>query len=150
MPHYKATVSSSWSAAETFEYLATFSNAAHWDPGVLAAEQLDPGPVGAGTRFLLKVAFLGRSIPLTYAVTSYDPPRAVVLAAAGRLIRSVDRIVVTPAGDGATVSYDADVQLRGPLSLLHPLMNAGFQVVAGKAAAGLTQALAAARPRSRS
>jgi len=29
-------------------------------------------------------------------------------------------------------------------------MNAGFQVVAGKAAAGLTQALAAARPRSRS
>ena len=142
MPRYQATVSSARSAPETFDYLATFGNAAHWDPGVASGEQLDPGPVRAGTRFRLQVRFLGRSIPLTYEVTSYDAPHAVDLTAANGLLRSVDRIVVTPAGAGTTVSYDADVRLRGPLSLLDPLMNKGFQTVAGRAADGLTRALA--------
>jgi hypothetical protein len=63
MAHYHATVDSRRSARDTFEYLATFSNAAEWDPGVLAAEQLDPGPVRAGTRFRLVVPFLGGACP---------------------------------------------------------------------------------------
>jgi Polyketide cyclase / dehydrase and lipid transport len=146
MPHYQATVRSARSAPETFDYLATFSNAAHWDPGVTAGEQLDPGPVRAGTRFHPLVRLVGRSIPLTYAVTSYNPPRAFVLTAANALLRSVDQITITPAGTGATVSYQADVRLRGPLSLLDPLMSKGFQAVAGRAAEGLTGALAQAQP----
>ena len=59
MAHYHATVESRSPAAETFGYLAAFSNAAEWDPGVLAGEQLDAGPVRAGSRFRLKVPFLG-------------------------------------------------------------------------------------------
>ena len=46
MARYHATVESRRSATETFGYLATFSNAAEWDRGVLAGEQLDPGPAG--------------------------------------------------------------------------------------------------------
>ena len=46
MARYHAAVESQHPAAETFGYLATFSNAAEWDPGVLAGEQLDPGPAG--------------------------------------------------------------------------------------------------------
>ena len=46
MARYLATVESRSPAAETFGYLAAFSNAAEWDPGVLAGGQLDPGPVG--------------------------------------------------------------------------------------------------------
>ena len=61
MARYHATVESRQSATDTFGYLATFSNAAEWDPGVLAGEQLDPGPVGAGSRFRLVVPFLGRA-----------------------------------------------------------------------------------------
>jgi dehydrogenase/reductase SDR family member 12 len=53
MARYYATVESGRSAAGTFGYLAAFSNAAEWDPGVLAGEQLDPGPVRAGSRFRL-------------------------------------------------------------------------------------------------
>ena len=36
MPRYQATVASRRPAADTFGYLATFSNAAEWDPGVMA------------------------------------------------------------------------------------------------------------------
>ena len=55
MARYQTTVQSQRPAAETFAYLAIFSNAVAWDPGVLAGEQLDPGPVRPGTRFRLVV-----------------------------------------------------------------------------------------------
>jgi len=49
MAYYHAAVESRRSATETFGYLAIFSNAADWDRGVPAGEQLDPGPDGAGS-----------------------------------------------------------------------------------------------------
>jgi hypothetical protein len=139
--HYHAIVGSKRGAEETFGYLATFSNAAQWDPGVLSGEQLDPGPVRVGTRFRLVVPFLGRRLPLTYVVTQYSPQRVVALDAASRLLRLTDRIEVAADGDGALVSYDADVRLRGPLRLLDPLLQRGFGAVGDRAVSGLTAAL---------
>jgi len=143
MAHYHATIDSRRGPAETFDYLATFSNAARWDPGVLAGEQLDPGPVRLGTRFRLVVPFLGRRLPLTYVVTRYCADGMIALEAVSRLLRLVDWIEVAAQGDGATVSYDADVRLRGPLRLLDPLLQRGFGVVGERAAAGLAHALEA-------
>ena len=141
MARYQATVASRHPAADTFGYLATFSNAAEWDPGVLSARQLDPGPVRPGTRFRLTVPFLRRRLELTYAVVTLAPGREVVLAATSRLLRATDRIAVAPDGDGATVSYQADVRLRGPLRLLDGLLRPGFRAVGDRAAAGLARAL---------
>jgi Polyketide cyclase / dehydrase and lipid transport len=141
MTRYYATVESGRSAAETFGYLATFSNAAEWDPGVLAGEQLDPGPVRAGSRFRLRVPFLGVRMSLTYEVIRFVPDREVLLQAANALLRSTDRIVITGAADGSTISYDAEVQLRGLLRVLDPLLRPGFRTVAERAAAGLAGAL---------
>jgi len=146
MAHYHATVESRSPAAETFGYLATFSNAAEWDPGVLAGEQLDAGPLGAGSRFRLKVPFLGARMSLTYEVIRFVPGREVQLGAASGLLRSTDTVVVTGAADGSTVSYDAEVQLRGLLRMLDPLLRPGFRVVAERAAAGLADALSRRPP----
>ena len=142
MAHYHATIDSRRGPAETFDYLATFSNAAQWDPGVLTGVQLDPGPVRVGTRFRLVVPFLGRRVPLTYAVTRYSPEGMITLEAVSRLLRLADRIEVAADGDGAMISYDADVRLRGPLRLLDPLLQRGFGAVGDRAAAGLARALA--------
>jgi hypothetical protein len=73
MARYHATVESRRSATETFGYLATFSDAGGWDPGVLAGQQLDPGPAGAGSRFRLVVPFLGLRMSLTYEVIRCVP-----------------------------------------------------------------------------
>lgn len=141
MARYQVTVTSLRPAADTFAYLATFSNAATWDPGVLAGEQLDPGPVGPGTRFRLTVPFLGRRMVLTYRVTSYRQGHQVVLTATSGLLHATDRIAVTGGADGSVVSYEAEVRLRGPLRILDPLLRPGFRAVADRAAAGLTRAL---------
>jgi len=145
MARYLATVESRSPAAETFGYLAAFSTAAEWDPGVLAGEHLDPGPVRAGSRFRLVVPFAGARMSLTYEVISLVPDREVVLHAANAVLRSTDRIVVTGAADGSTVRYDA-VRLRGPLRVLDPLLQPGFRAVAERAAAGLTDALSRRPP----
>ena len=141
MARYQATVQSPRPPTETFTYLATFSNAAEWDPGVLAGEQLDAGPVAPGTRFRLVVPFLGRRMPLTYQVTSYQPGHEVMLTAANGLLHATDKITVTGDAGGSAVSYDAEVRLRGPLWILDPLLRPGFRAVAARAAAGLAQAL---------
>ena len=95
-----------------------------------------------GTRFRLVVPFLGRRLPLTYQVITLVPGREIVLAASSRLLRATDRILVDPAAGGATVSYQADVRLRGPLALLDALLRPGFRAVGQRAAAGLAHALA--------
>lgn len=144
MARNRASVQSLRPAAETFGYLADFSNAAHWDPGVLAAERLDSGPVGTGSRFRLVVPFLGRPTELIYEVTSYGPGHTVTLAAVSRLLQATDTIAVTGGPDACTVSYAAEVRLRGPLRVLDPLLRPGFQAVAARAVAGLTRALSGA------
>jgi hypothetical protein len=48
MAKYHAAVESRRSAHDTFDYLATFSNAAEWDPGVLAAGNLTRTRSGPG------------------------------------------------------------------------------------------------------
>ena len=67
-----------------------------------------------------------------------------MFAAANRVLRSTGRIVVKCDGDGASVSYDADVRLRGPLRLLDSLMRPGLYAVADRVGPGLTRALSAA------
>lgn len=109
---------------------------------MISAEQLDGGPVRPGTRFRLVVPFLGRRMVLTYQAVMLVPGREIVLAASSRLLRATDRILVDPAAGGATVSYQADVRLRGPLALLDPLLRPGFRAVGQRAAAGLALALA--------
>ncbi|HEX9064748.1 MAG TPA: SRPBCC family protein [Streptosporangiaceae bacterium] len=146
MAIYEATIPSAWPADDTFGYLAVFSHAEEWDPGVLSGEALDPGPVRPGSRFRLVVPFLGRNLPLTYQVTEFSSAeRRVVLDATSTLLRARDVITVLPAsagGQATAVSYQAEVTLRGPLRLLDPVLTKGFGKVGDRAANGLRARLA--------
>lgn len=147
MASYEATIPSAWPAGETFGYLAVFSNAEEWDPGVLSGEALDSGPVRAGSRYRLIVPFLGRKLPLTYEVTDFsEQDMRVVLDATSTLLRARDTIIVRPAsaaGRATTVRYQAEVRLRGPLRLFNPVLARGFGKVGDRAASGLSDVLAA-------
>jgi Polyketide cyclase / dehydrase and lipid transport len=148
MASYEATVPSAWTADETFSYLAVFSNAAQWDPGVLTGRPLDAGPARVGSRYRLVVPFLGLRLPLVYQVSELSAAdRVVTLVARNGLLCARDRIAVSdqPAGQ-VLVSYRADVSLRGPLRILEPMLRKGFRAVGDRAAAGLSAALSAARP----
>ena len=80
--------------ADVFEYLARFSNAAYWDPGVSSAEDITPGPPAYGSTYRLVVRFLGLSVPLEYRIEEIDTPKRVVLRAENSMVRSTDVIEV--------------------------------------------------------
>ena len=148
MATYEATVDSAWTADETFDYLADFSNAEHWDPGVLAGERLDAGAgrVTTGSSFRLVVPFAGRRMTLVYRVVFISREnREVVFEAENAVLHARDRIVIRSAGasgTGCTVTYRADVRMRGLLGPLNPVLGRGFRTVGDRAVKGLVGALA--------
>jgi hypothetical protein len=142
MARYRTTLDATASPEAAFDYLAEFSNAKHWDPGVVDGENLDPGPVGPGSRFRLVARFLGRDVPLEYRVAELDRPRRVVLEAEDGAVRSVDEIRVAKVDGTTRVTYEADLRLRGPFGrVLDPLLALVFRRIGDRAAGGLRQAL---------
>ncbi len=128
--------------ADVFEYLARFSNAAYWDPGVSSAEEITPGPPAYGSAYRLVVKFLGLSVPLEYWIEEIDTPKRVALRAENSIIRSTDLIEVAFAdGGGSIVTYEATLAPKGASAVLEPLLGAAFRRIGDRASAGLRAAL---------
>jgi uncharacterized protein YndB with AHSA1/START domain len=138
MAIFRTSVSSPRPPEDVFAYLARFSNAAHWDPGVSAAEDLTPGPPAFGSTYRLMVRFLGLTVPLEYRIEEIDAPRRVVLRAENAMVRSTDAIeVAATLGGGSTVTYEATLLPKGASAALAPLMGVAFRRVGNRAAARL-------------
>lgn len=147
MAHYTTTIHTDWQRETAFAYLAEFSNAAEWDPGVERALSLSPDPLVVGARFELEVGFAGRTIALTYETVELDSPSRVTLAAETGLVASRDVLSFEPApGGGTTVNYDADLRLKGPLKLLDPVLRVSFRRIGDRARDGLAARLAGPAP----
>lgn len=141
MTTYHATVRSTWSRDDVFEYLAMFSNAAEWDPGVLSAGRRDAGPLGVGSVFHLVVQFRGRGLPLDYQIVAFDPPEQVRLRAVSPQVISEDAITCRPDGSGTVVDYRADLRMRGVYAVVNPILGPMFQKIGDRAMEGLTGVL---------
>ena len=141
---YRMSVPSARHPADVFEYLARFSKAAFWDPGVSSAEEITPGPPACGSAYRMMVEFLGLSVPLEYRIEEIDIPKRVALRAENAFITSTDVIEVAPAdGGGSIVIYEATLVPKGVSTLLEPLLGAAFRRIGDRASAGLRAALAA-------
>jgi hypothetical protein len=142
MARYRTTVESTKSPEEAFDYLAEFSNAREWDPGIVEAADLTGDPVGPGSRFRLVSRFLGRRVPLEYRIIEYDRPTRVVLAADEASIRSTDEIRFVATKGGTRITYEADLRLKAPFgTFMDPLLALAFRRIGARAAAGLREAL---------
>ena len=142
MATYSTQIQAAKAQDEVFEYMATFSNAREWDPGVADGEALTPGPVAVGSVFRLGVRMAGRVVPFEYRVLELDRPRRVVLQATRGHLTSTDTITVDGAGSGSRVGYVAVLEGRGVLRLVSPLLARFFSAMADRAAAGLRATLA--------
>jgi carbon monoxide dehydrogenase subunit G len=142
MARYVTTIDSPRSREELFAYLADFSNAAEWDPGVAAAERLGgEGQVALGDEFRVMVRAVRGETPLIYRVTAIERPSSVTFRAESGLLVSLDTITFDRRGGGTRVRYDADLRLKGPLGLADPLLRVVFSRIGDRAREGLCRAL---------
>jgi hypothetical protein len=122
--------------------MARFSNAAEWDPGVAAAEELTPGPPALGSTYRLQVRSFGRTTPLDYRVTEFAHPSRVVVSAENSTLRSIDVIEITSGpGTGSTLTYKATLTLKGFFAVASPLLGLAFRRLGDRAAQGLRATL---------
>lgn len=142
MARYRGTVSTSRSADEVFDYLAEFSNAAEWDPGVVAASRLDAGPIGRNSMFRLQVRVGRWTVPFDYRIVAFEPPTRVAVVADRGTVRSEDTItIVSDATGGSTLTYDARLRLKGVYAIAEPLLCLGFRRIGDRGIAGLRRTL---------
>jgi carbon monoxide dehydrogenase subunit G len=128
--------------ARAFDYVADFSRAAEWDPGIPSGRRLDEGPVGVGSRFELRSRFGSTEQTIVYRVTRHDPPDRVTFEGEGGRFRGTDEITFAERdGGGTVVTYVADLALRGLASVALPFIRGRLDEMSDRAVAGLRAAL---------
>jgi hypothetical protein len=142
MASYSARVTSPRPPSEVFDYMARFSNAAEWDPGVAEATEVRPGASALGSTYRLMVRSFGRTVPLEYRIVEMDRPRRVVLSAKNSMVRSTDVIEISSGpGSGSTLTYDATLRLKGVAALFTPFLSLSFRRIGDRAIVGLRATL---------
>ncbi|AQA05387.1 polyketide cyclase [Mycobacterium sp. MS1601] len=140
MPTVSRTFTVSIPPAQVLEYLKDFANAEHWDPGTQRCTRLDSGPVVVGSRWHNESKIFGVSTELEYTLKEVSSDR-VVFEGNNKSSTTVDTIVVTAAPEGAQISYQADLTMRGAGKLADPAMKLIFEKLAGDTEAQMTSAL---------
>lgn len=139
MADYEATVPSTWSREQTFDYLADFRNVAEWDPSMQRADLVSGTAGQAGAAYRLVMTMAGKPVELTYTATEVQRPERFVMRCETDSIVSVDTISVAP---DAAVTYSAALELRGARKLADPLAQVGLTRASEKARESLAGKLA--------
>lgn len=134
MAEYTGTVDTTMSPEEAFDYMAEFSHTSEWDPNCETAERTTPDPLGVGSRFDLKFSGIaGKQLELGYEMKEFERPSRFVLEADEDHVRSLDTIEITPKGSGATVTYNAQLELKGAFKLADPILGMGLSKAGSEA-----------------
>lgn len=137
MARYVTTIESPMKPSEAFELMADVRNFERWDPGVSRSVLVDGEAGEMGSAY--DVSLTGMT--LRYVTIEHQPPHRLVVEAKNLLLRSYDVVTVVPTDDGSSVTYDAMVELQGPLGLFDALLGLAFDRIGDRAAAGLAEAL---------
>ena len=141
MAKYFTTIETPMSPADAFEYMTDLRNFAEWDEGVRAVDQVTGDGPGAGTAYDVELDNTPIPMTLRYRTVIFDRPHEAVVRAANSWLTSVDTVTVEPSGEGAVVTYEADLTLNGPLGVFDRLLRPVFERIGDRATAGLVTAL---------
>jgi carbon monoxide dehydrogenase subunit G len=138
---YRREIELSTPADETFAYIADFSHAAEWDPGIAESRRLDDGPVAVGSRFELIALFRGNRQRFEYVVTELQPGRRIALHGDGDKALSDDTIEVSTRDGHTVVAYEADLHLKGIYRVGEPFIGGMVKRMGDDALDGLRKKL---------
>jgi len=105
---------------EIFDFVADERN--NYDPQIQQAELLTEGPIGVGTRFRSVSQSGGRRVEMIIEITEYERPRrfASTTHLSSMDIRST--LTFEPTAGGTLMRWSSQIEPRGLLRLLSPLL----------------------------
>ena len=125
-----------------FDFISDFCHASLWDPRTQSVRKVSDGPIGRGTRFLLRAKLVaGLTLDFPYEIAEYD--RASTLVFTGRTPYFVyrERVTFTHDGPGTTIDWDAEMRLASLLALGNPILSLVYQRIGDDATSGIVPAL---------
>lgn len=129
--------------AAVHAYVSDFKNLPRWDPTIKRVEQITPGPVGTGTRYLVVLSFLGAESTMDYGVREFAPPTRAVLTGVASSAVATDTITIEPTPTGSRLTWQAEITLAWPGRIFDPLLKLLFSRDVAKAMANLERELSA-------
>lgn len=145
--------------AATFAFVSNFANAARWDPRTYEAKQLTDGPIGVGTKFLLRGGLISKAtrerfhVPdallaseLTYEVVAFTPDAELIVRGETETLRYQDHLTFTADGAGTRLRYQATMELKGVLEIGDVLLKPIFAAIGRDATQGIPGAVEAEVP----
>ena len=141
MPVLREQITTSLPIEDAFAFVADFSNARLWDPGVATSERSTDGPTGLGSRYRLGVRMRGNVVPMDYEISTFEAPTTVVLTGEGSSVQAVDEIRFEATPGGTRIDYMADIRLRGLLRFAEPFLAGAFAKIGRDALHGMQRAL---------
>ncbi len=141
---YRREIDVDCEPGSVFSVVADFARVAEWDPGIVEARWLSPGPTAVGSCFEVMALFRGRLQRFEYVVTEYEDGRRIALSGEGEKALSDDVITVSSVGGRTRVAYAADLRLKGALRVAEPFLRSTFVRMGDAALDGLAATLAGA------
>jgi len=106
-----------------FDYVADQSNEPNYNPQMVQAEKITPGPVRKGTQFRSAVASQGRTAKMLIECTDYKRP---TLFATTTTMTQADisyTLSFEPLAAGTRMRWSGQVRPKGAFRLLGPLIT---------------------------
>jgi Polyketide cyclase / dehydrase and lipid transport len=106
-----------------FDYVADQSNEPQYNPQMVRAEKITPGPAGKGTQFRSAVASMGRTAEMLIECTGYDRPRLLESTTTMAQADISYTLRFEPVAAGTRMRWSGQVRPTGGFRLLGPLIT---------------------------
>jgi uncharacterized membrane protein len=107
---------------EVFDFVADERNEPRYNPRMRRADQLTEGPIGVGTRFRAQTVSMGRPVEMVIEFTDYQRPRRLVSSTHMASMELHGALTFDPVPDGTRMRWSWELQPRGMLKLMSPLV----------------------------
>jgi hypothetical protein len=98
---------------EVFDFMTTPSNWPHYAPGMVAAELLDDGPPGPGSKMLIKIGILGTTVEIKVQYEEFEPGRCwSARNIEDPKVMTVNRTLLSEENGGTRIRREATIEPR--------------------------------------
>ena len=124
-----------------FDFISDFRHASLWDPRTQSVRKLTDGPIGLGTRFLLRAKLGPFELDFPYEIVAFQRPHEVVFAGRTNFFSYRERVTFAPEGTGTALEWAAQMKLGSILWLGNPILSLMYQRIGDDATGGIQRAL---------
>jgi uncharacterized protein YndB with AHSA1/START domain len=122
MAHINGEITINRPVQEVFDFVADERNEPRYNPRMLSAEKLSPGPVGLGSQFRVVMQSRPRPVEMTIECTGYEPPRRLASTTHLSTMDIQGTLTFDPVPTGTRMCWSWQLQPRGVLRLMTPLV----------------------------